>query len=264
MSEKTVILQITDPHIMTDPSATLLGINTTESLKAVLQDIRKKNHQYDLLLLTGDLIQDEKASSYSKLSDILAGVNVPIYWLPGNHDIPELLTGAFTGGSIFSQKSIALLKWQIIMLNCQIPHEVPGLLAESELEFLETQLKGAEAQHCLICLHHHPVPIDCKWLDPIGLTNANEFWQIIDKYPQVEGVLCGHIHQEFEGQKNNIIVLASPSTCIQFKPKTTGFALDHLAPGYRILELHTDGKIITSVHRAEDFEVHFDKNAKGY
>jgi hypothetical protein len=27
----------------------------------------------------------------------------------------------------------------------------------------------------LICLHHPPVPMHCKWLDSVGLDNGGEF-----------------------------------------------------------------------------------------
>ena len=38
-----------------------------------------------------------------------------------------------------------------------------------------------------------------RWLDNVGLANANEFWSVIDSHPQVKAVVWGHVHQTFEG-----------------------------------------------------------------
>ena len=37
--------------------------------------------------------------------------------------------------------------------------------------------------------------------------------------------------------------MATPATCIQFKPDSNHFALDTLQPGWREIELHLDGRI---------------------
>ena len=34
----------------------------------------------------------------------------------------------------------------------------------------------------MVCLHHHPMPMGSRWLDGIGLANADEFWRIIDAH----------------------------------------------------------------------------------
>ena len=43
--------------------------------------------------------------------------------------------------------------------------------------------------------------------------------------------------------------MATPATCIQFKPDSNHFALDTLQPGWREIELHPDGRIETRVKR---------------
>src|SRR5580698_1669402 len=48
-----------------------------------------------------------------------------------------------------------------------------------------------------VCLHHHPVPMSSDWLDQIGLSNAAEFWSIVDAHRNVRAVLWGHVHQSF-------------------------------------------------------------------
>jgi 3',5'-cyclic-AMP phosphodiesterase len=42
-------------------------------------------------------------------------------------------------------------------------------------------------------------------------------------------------------------MLATPSTCAQFLPKSDDFAVDQLPPAYRTLELRADGSLLTEV-----------------
>lgn len=49
------ILQITDTHLFAQKHEALLGVNTWESYQAVLEAIRPHQHEFDLIVATGDL-----------------------------------------------------------------------------------------------------------------------------------------------------------------------------------------------------------------
>jgi Icc protein len=46
---------------------------------------------------------------------------------------------------------------------------------------------------------------------------------------------------------DGIRILATPSTCSQFRPLSHDFAIDNAPPAYRRLDLHADGSIQTEV-----------------
>jgi Icc protein len=46
-------------------------------------------------------------------------------------------------------------------------------------------------------------------------------------------------------------ILATPSTCSQFKPHSDEFATDETPPAWRTLTLHADGSIETRVRRLD-------------
>jgi Icc protein len=87
-----------------------------------------------------------------------------------------------------------------------------------------------------------------RWLDKVGLANANEFWSVIDSHPQVRAVVWGHVHQAFEGTRRGVRLIATPSTCAQFQPRSNDFVIDSQPPAYRLLTLHSNGAIDTGVH----------------
>jgi Icc protein len=61
------------------------------------------------------------------------------------------------------------------------------------------------------------------------------------------------VHQDFSSQRNGVLLLGSPSTCIQFLPGSADFAIDPLTPGFRWLELHPNGRIATGVERIASY-----------
>ncbi|MFK7975334.1 MAG: 3',5'-cyclic-AMP phosphodiesterase, partial [Halioglobus sp.] len=157
-------------------------------------------------------------------------------------------------------------KWQILMLDSQIPGEVGGELGDAELAQLQQNLEVAQQQgfHVLICLHHQPVPIGCDWLDEQKVVDADAFFAVIDQYACVRGVLWGHVHQEHDSLRGDVRFMSSPSTCVQFAPNSEMFKADDLPPGYRRLDLHPDGRIETQVSRVWDVTFTVELDSGGY
>jgi Icc protein len=102
-------------------------------------------------------------------------------------------------------------------------------------------------QHIIVCMHHHPLPMGSAWLDGVALRDAPDFWKIIDAHETVKAVVCGHVHQASDRQRNGVRCLSTPSTCSQFLPGSDFFALDSRPPGLRWLILHPDGRLDTEV-----------------
>ncbi len=241
------VVQLTDPHLYQDSAKGLYGINSLESFRAVYQSV--DHSTCDLMLLTGDLVHDESEFGYRRLASDLQQATYPIHCLAGNHDDMPLMEQVFAGGPISCQKHVVLGNWQILLLKTAIAGQVYGELDVAELQWLEKRLKGHPTHHTLIALHHHPFSLGCKWLDPLGLKNADKLFELIATYPQVKVVLWGHVHQVYDEDRAGVRFLASPSTCIQFQPRTEAFVLEDIPPGYRWLELHADGSINTGIER---------------
>lgn len=258
------ILQISDPHLYADTSRDLLGINTEESFCAVVKQVLAEKCKPDILLLTGDLAQDGSEAAYLRIAATVKPFNCPVYWIPGNHDAPAVMQKVFAETHLRSEKSIINGRWQIILLDTHKPGAVEGLLAAREYTHLQNCLQNNADLYVLLVLHHHVIPIACRWLDKLALEDAAQFLKIIKAFPNVKGVFCGHIHQVFEKTVDGIFYASVPSTCIQFTPKSDDFALDEVAPGYRWIFLHNDGRIETNVQRTKHYKFKVDPNATGY
>lgn len=264
-SEPLRVVQITDCHLFAEPGKKLLGLDTQYSLDRVLERLEANHRAMDLILATGDLSQDASLASYQRLFKRLHQYDVPIYWMKGNHDdIDPMLATFASERERVSPCVVETGNWTIILLDSTIPRRVPGELYASDLEFLQQALANAQGKHILVSLHHHPVPMGCEWLDTQIVKNADDFFALIDTAPRVRGVLWGHVHQAFDGERNGVRLLSTPSTCVQFKPGCDDFTVDDAAPGYRWLDLHADGRIDTAVERADGIEFEVDFSVKGY
>lgn len=261
---QTRIVQISDMHVFANKDASLLGVKTYESLSVLVNLLKADGTPPDFILLSGDLSQDQSIESYQHIVEIFADFPQTIYCFPGNHDDGKVMTSFFPRGNISHSRNIILDQWQIILLDSQVYGAVYGYLQDSQLDFMQKCLRQHPELNAIIAFHHQPISINCEWLDNLGLKNADRFWEILKKYPQVTTVLFGHIHQEYVGKKNGIHLYATPSTCIQFKPNIPNFALDNLPPAYRWIDLQLNGEIKTGIKRCADYVGTFDPDAKGY
>ncbi|WOT04627.1 3',5'-cyclic-AMP phosphodiesterase [Shewanella youngdeokensis] len=262
------LVQVTDPHLFADPEAQLLGVNTSQSLKAVLNTISAVKYPAHFMLATGDISQDYSNESYHNFVDAVSCLNLPCHYLPGNHDDPRIMSLHMQGDNIFGQKRVLAGNWQVLMLDSTVRGRPGGHMSDAELALIDSAIEAEPDRHVLLVMHHNPVLAGCAWLDQHCMDNGSEFIQQVSNYPQVKGLLWGHIHQSVDtihtGPNGPIKLMATPSTCIQFKPKSSYFALDALQPGYRLLELKSDGSILTNVYRIPGEKFSPDNEAGGY
>lgn len=257
------VVQLSDSHLFADVDGRLLGMQTDDSLQQVMSAVAAEQSNIDLLLCTGDISQDGSVASYQRFAEKVKALGAPMRWFAGNHDerlaLQQVCVKTDWLESIYDAGA-----WRIVLLDSSVAHKVHGELAEEQLNILEQALATAGERYVLIGLHHHPVPIQSRWMDAIGLHNAADLLSVISRYSNVKAVVWGHVHQEFDQQINGVRWLAAPSTCVQFTPYSEDFAVDDKAPGYRWLRLYEDGQLQTAVSRVENIDFEIDYSIKGY
>jgi Icc protein len=242
-------LQFTDTHIYADETDGFARVNTRSSFLATKEHALRYNGACDLVLVTGDLAAQSEAPAYSWLVDQFTAFDAPIFCLPGNHDTGAVMEPLVSAAGWSFGGSHTLGGWHIVLLDSSVQGEAHGRLSAAELHRLDAVLVRHRTLPTLISLHHHPVPMMSAWMDTMQLQNAAALWAVIDKHPQVRGVLWGHVHQNYDAFRNRVRLLATPSTCVQFAARSENFAIDTLGPGYRRLRLSSDGEIDTDVVR---------------
>ncbi|PIJ49477.1 3',5'-cyclic-AMP phosphodiesterase [Erwinia sp. OLTSP20] len=259
------ILQLTDTHLFAGKHETLLGVNTWASYEAVLDAIIARSTHYDLIIASGDLAQDHSPQAYQNFVEGIRRLPAPCVWLPGNHDFQPAMYATLAAAKIEQAKQVLLGEnWQLLLLDSQVFGVPHGELSDYQLDWLENALSRYPQRHTLVVLHHHPMASGCSWLDQHSLRNSTMLDAVLHNYPLAKTVLCGHIHQELDLDWNGRRLLATPSTCVQFKPHCTSFTIDSEPPGWRWLELYDDGQLRTTIERLTCRDFVPDLDAEGY
>lgn len=259
------LIQITDTHLFEPADGSLLSVKTLDSFNAVVSAIIDQGSCFDAILSTGDISQDHTAGSYQRFVSGIAPLKKSCYWLPGNHDFKPSMTSVLPSQQI-EQVSHVLLgeHWQMVLLDSQVVGVPHGRLSDQQLQLLDEKLAQYPQRHTLVLLHHHPILVGSRWLDQHTLKDAEYFWQLVEKHSNVKAVLCGHVHQDMNVLHQGVRVMATPSTCVQFKPNSDDFALDTLSPGWRELALFADGSLTTEVKRLAPGSFQPDFTSAGY
>ena len=90
-----LIAQISDPHVTTEGTAVRALVDTPQRFADAVVTCAALPKVPDVILLTGDLVNDGTAEEYALLAEALAEAPCPVLPIPGNHDDPVLLHATF-------------------------------------------------------------------------------------------------------------------------------------------------------------------------
>ena len=182
------------------------------------------------------------------MQQLLGASVIPVLCLPGNHDDPGALQSAFGNSPFQTLGHVVLGNWLLIGLDSTEPGRDSGRLSSSELRRLDETLARFPDRPTVVALHHPPVMLGSRWIDALGLLEAEQFWAVIDRHPNVRCVVFGHAHQTYDSTRGHVRILGAPATSAQFLPGSDDFAMDERPPGWRVINLDPSGQLRTAVN----------------
>ncbi len=228
MNQAYNLIQISDCHI--DDQVESMGVDTHANLASVVKAVTK--HNCDTLLITGDLAHNGTLNSYQVLQRMLMPIKSRIVVLSGNHDQIENLNQVFSEQLI---SKFSLGNWEIITIDSTQTLDNSGYVTKKALDQLAQDLQNSVAKYNIVALHHPIVSMQSDWDDSLSLENADELFNVMNKYPKIKAVLWGHAHQASEFDNNDVALISCPSTALQYDNETR--------IGFNHYRLHDDGKL---------------------
>ena len=247
------VVQISDCHLFTEPDAELRGVRPHDQVRRALEHVTTHESECDLLVISGDLAHDELRPTYVVLREMLGDWVPRCRIIPGNHDHRESMHDVFAEIVTTGEQEVCfehqLSGWRILGLDTHIPGQVHGEIGEAQCQWAHDRLSEKPDLPALVFMHHPPFSVETRWLDKIGLRNADRFHELLRPFPAVRIVCCGHVHHEFQMDEDERRYLTTPSVAVQFCPRTNNAEIDTVPAGYRVFDLHEDGSFETEVVR---------------
>ena len=220
----TLFAQITDPHIR-EPGRLAYGrINTAPYLEKAVAAINALPQQVEAVVITGDLTDFGRDAEYAHLRDLLEPITIPIYMIPGNHDERNRLRASFPShtyfdsDSTFAQFVVPIGPLRLIALDTSETGVSSGRLCQERLAWLATALADNSGHPVVIAMHHPPFNTLIGHMDKIGLLEgAPELEALVRQYPNVERIICGHLHRAIETRFGGTIASTCPAPAHQVR-----------------------------------------------
>lgn len=212
-----LICQISDLHIRAGRGLAYGRVDTACCLERCVESIRRLVPQPDLVIATGDLVDDGTPADYALLAELLAPIGLPLYLLPGNHDERHALRAAFPDHPYLNQWTpfvqYAIDDWplRVIALDTVIPMQGAGRLCGERLAWLERTLGLEPDKPTAVVMHHPPFTTGIGHMDALGLADPDAFATVIARHAQVERVMCGHLHRSIMQRFAGTVASTCPS-----------------------------------------------------
>jgi 3',5'-cyclic AMP phosphodiesterase CpdA len=207
----TVLVQITDTHIV-ERGTLLYGMaDTARNLADTVSEINAMRPQPDAVLITGDLVEHPGPVTYSHFRDLIEPLKMPVFLMPGNHDDPEAMWSYFGNTPMFPCKPphyqyvIEEFPFRILMLNSHFDDSELPSFGPRRLQWLEEALSDSD-RPALVAIHHPPMKTGIDFIDMVGEQWYQDLHKVLARHPQVLKVICGHGHLDLHGRVGNIPV----------------------------------------------------------
>jgi 3',5'-cyclic-AMP phosphodiesterase len=218
-----LLAQISDLHIKSPGALAYRRVDTATALTRCIARLNALVPRPDAVIMTGDLVDQGSVEQYRHLKTLLADLAIPYYLLVGNHDDRAALREVFperaelSEGGEFVQYAVDIGPLRVIALDSLQPGKSAGLLCDARLDWLAAQLDAAQGRPVIVALHHPPFVCGIGHMDVVRLESAAaaRLAALITRHPNVERVICGHVHRPMFVRFGGTIASAVPAPAHQ-------------------------------------------------
>lgn len=260
----TILIQLSDLHIR-EPGRLAYGrVNTAPFLEAAVASVLALRQPADAVVITGDLVDFGQRAEYQHLARLLAPLTMPVYLMPGNHDDRAQLRAAFPDHGYLQaedprspiQYSVPVGGLQLVALDTVVPGAEHGELCDARLAWLDATLQALQAlqvpqgsqgsqgsqtpdaRPVVLAMHHPPFETLIGHMDVNGLRHgADALEALLRRHPQVERVICGHLHRAIDRRFGGTFAQTAPAPAHQVSldlapDAASSFTME--PPGFRV------------------------------
>ncbi len=219
-----LLAQITDLHIKAGGKLSYRMVDTAGALQRCIDTLLAAPQRPDAVIVTGDLVDFGAEEEYRFLRGILQRLPMPVRLLPGNHDHRATLRRVFADhdylcaagdGDAPIHYSVEAGPLRLVAFDCTVPGMPGGRVDPAALPWLEAALSAEPERPTLLMLHHPPFYTGIGHMDQQGLADAALLEAVVRRHPQIERVLCGHLHRHIVRRFGGTLAMTAPGPAHQ-------------------------------------------------
>lgn len=216
----------------------------------------------DFIMHSGDVVDDPQADAFSLAAKTLSRLEIPLYFVNGNHDSRSGIRKYFSieGVEWLSQDptlfsyAFEMKGYRFLILDARGPKTIDpqGQFSQEQFEILNAEIESGELP-LVIFLHYPILAMDSPWMDRnMRVTNGEQVHQmLLAARDRLRAVFHGHVHQSMQTLRDGIVYIAVDSGLNQFSAwpldqtvghrplALPGFNFVHLMPDQTIIHQHT-------------------------
>ena len=253
---------ISDTHFGPSADYSRHGHYPVPCARRLVEIINHLPQRPDFVIHTGDVVTEPDPAAYRLAAETLAPLEVPIYYVVGNHDTAADIRHFLPMGHkedvdhdpgrlsyAFEAKG-----YRFLVLDARGPDEIEpnGLLPDSQFEVIVREA-GPEGPPLTIFLHYPVLTMNSIWMDENMLVlNGEALHQaLLPARDRLRGVFYGHVHQHMQNVRDGIRYISTASVFSQFAAwpddvdvryepdELPGYSFVHLLPSQTIIHHHS-------------------------
>ena len=191
------LTQITDTHLTQEhPSR-------TADLEKCLAAIKAEPTPPDLIIHSGDVTHNALPQEYAMARELFQTLDCPVLAVPGNRDRRQPFVECFAADGYldtdnpYIQYEIEHGGYRLLFLDTLCEESNKGELCDARLLQLSSMLQKDSVKPVVIIMHHapfeaHEIPDPKQFVD---WNDVAKLSALLKKHPQVERIICGHVHR---------------------------------------------------------------------
>jgi 3',5'-cyclic-AMP phosphodiesterase len=256
-------VQISDTHI--GPTAVYTdrhGLAPYPCAERLVEIINELPQTPDFIIHTGDVVYDPDPAAFELAAALFARLNVPIYYVNGNHDGKGLLKQYLPMGPKEDlgddpeevSYAFTVKGNRFLVLDARGPYEIDprGRFSDAQLA-IAAQETGPDGLPLTLFIHYPIWPLNSTWMDAHMLVENGRslHTHLLTAKNRLRGVFHGHVHQSMQTMRDGILYASAASGFSQLAAwpgdnavvhdfaHDPGYNFVHLLPGQTIIHQHT-------------------------
>jgi len=261
-AEPVYFVHISDTHFGPTAAFERRGHAPLPCARRLVEIINQLPQRPDFVIHTGDVTHEPGYAAYRLAAETFARLEVPIYYVVGNHDTAAGIGRHLAMGpkqEVDDDPDRLCYAFEVkghrfLVLDARGPDEIDphGLLPESQLELVarESTLDGPPLT---VFVHYPLLAMNSIWMDENMLILNGEALHeaLLPARDRLQGVFHGHVHQQMQTIRDGIRYTAVASAFSQFAAwpddadvrydpdEPPGYSFVHLLPSQTIIHHHS-------------------------